>query len=95
MDWEFDADVFQWRGPAPFFFVSTPPEVDDFLHAHLGDLTYGWGVIPARVGTGASEVATSLIPRRGVYLIPLEVALRRTENIDDGDRVHIRLHVGP
>lgn len=61
MDWEFDAEVFQWRGPAPYFFVATPPDVDDFLHAHLGELTYGWGVIPARVGIGDTEVTTSLI----------------------------------
>jgi len=86
--------VFQWRGPAPYFFVATPAEVDDFLHAHLGELTYGWGVIPARVGIGATEVTTSLIPKDDVYLVPLKVALRRPEGIDDGDLVRVRLSVG-
>lgn len=43
MDWEFEAEVFQWRGPAPYFFVSTPEDVDAFLHDHLTELTYGWG----------------------------------------------------
>ena len=94
MDWEFDAEVFQWRGPAPYFFVETPAHVDDFLHAHLGELTYGWGVIPAQVRIGATEVTTSLMPKDGVYLVPLKAALRRPEGIDDGDRVRVRLHVG-
>jgi hypothetical protein len=34
MDWEFETEVFQWRGPAPYFFVATPTDVDDHLHAH-------------------------------------------------------------
>lgn len=94
VDWEFEAEVFQWRGPAPYFFVATPPDVDDFLHAHHSELTYGWGAIPAEVGIGGTEVATSLLPKDGVYLVPLKVALRRAEGIDDGDRVRVRLHVG-
>lgn len=94
MDWEFEAEVFQWRGPAPYFFVATPAHVDEFLRAHHGELTYGWGVIPARVRVGTTEVTTSLIPRDGVYLVPLKIALRRPEGIDDGDHVRIRLQVG-
>jgi predicted nucleic acid-binding protein len=93
VDWEFEAEVFQWRGPAPYFFVATPTDVDEFLHAHHGELTYGWGVIPARVRIGATEVTTSLIPKDGVYLVPLKIALRRPEGIDDGDRVRLRLQV--
>lgn len=95
MDWEFEAEVFQWRGPAPYFFVATPAHVDDFLRANLGELTYGWGVIPARVRIGDTEVTTSLIPKDGVYLVPLKIALRRPGGIDDGDEVKVRLHVGP
>jgi predicted nucleic acid-binding protein len=94
VEWEFEAEVFQWRGPAPYFFLSTPAHVDDFLHAHLGELTYGWGGIPAQVRIGDTEVTTSLMPKDGVYLVPLKVALRRSEGIDDGDGVRVRLQVG-
>ena len=94
MDWKFEAEVFQWRGPAPYFFVSTPDDVDAFLHDHAAELSYGWGVIPARVRIGATEVGTSLMPRDDVYLVPLKVALRRPEGIDDGDVVHVQLTVG-
>src|SRR5689334_13840155 len=92
MEWEFD-EVFQWRGPAPYYFVETPEDVDAFLHDHAADLTYGWGVIPARVCIGGTEVATSLIPRDDVYLVPLKVALRRPQGIDDGDVVRVQLSV--
>jgi hypothetical protein len=94
VDWQFEAEVFQWRGPAPYFFVATPAHVDDFLNAHLGELTYGWGGIPAQVCIGDTEVTTSLMPKDGAYLVPLKVALRRAEGIDDGDDVRVRLHVG-
>jgi hypothetical protein len=94
MDWEFQAEVFQWRGPAPYFFLTTPDDCHAFLHDHLAELTYGWGVIPARVRIGDTEVETSLIPRDGVYLVPLKVALRCPEHIDDGDVVSVRLSVG-
>ena len=60
---------------APYFFTATPEDVDAFLRDHLSELTYGWGVIPARVRIGDTEVRTSLIPRDGVYLVPLKVAL--------------------
>jgi hypothetical protein len=84
VDWHFEAEVFQWRGPAPYFFIATPPDVDAFLRDHLGELTYGWGVIPARVRIGDTEVGTSLIPRDGVYLVPLKVALRKHQQITTG-----------
>jgi hypothetical protein len=94
MDWTFDAEVFQWRGPSPYFFVETPAEVDAFLHDHAPELSYGWGCIPARVALGDTEVTTALIPRDDVYLVPLKVALRKPHGIDDGDVVRLRLSVG-
>ena len=27
MEFEFEAEVFEWRGPAPFYFAATPDEV--------------------------------------------------------------------
>lgn len=51
MDWEFDAEVFQWRGPAPYFFVETPAEVDAFLHDHAPELDDG-DVVRVRLSVG-------------------------------------------
>jgi len=46
------------------------------------------------VRVGGTEVTTSLIPKDGGYLVPLKLAIRRPEGIDDGDAVRVRLHVG-
>lgn len=43
---------------------------------------------------GDTEVTTSLMPKDGAYLVPLKMAIRRAEVIDDGDDVRVRLHVG-
>lgn len=65
------------------------------MYDHASDLTYGWGVIPARVRIGDIEVGTSLMPRENIYLVPLKVALRRPLGIDDGAVVYVRLSVEP
>jgi hypothetical protein len=41
-----------------------------------------------------TEVETSLMPREGVSLVPLKVALRRPGHIEDGDVVRVHLSVG-
>ena len=94
MEWEFTGEVFEWRGPAPFYFVETSDEADAYLHDNLGELTYGWGCIPAQVRVGDTEEKTALIPKDDVYLVPLKVALRRAEGFDDGDVVRVHLTVG-
>ena len=49
-------------------------------------LTYGWGVIPARVVVGDTEWTTSLFPKDGRYLVPLKDRIRKAEGIELGDR---------
>ena len=93
MQWQFDGEIFQWRGPAPFYFVATPDDVDAYLHDNIGELSYGWGCIPATVQVGATQETTALIPKDGVYLVPLKVRLRRAEQVEDGDVVQVRLVV--
>jgi hypothetical protein len=93
MDFEFEAEVFEWRGPAPFFFAATPAEVtieiDDLKH----ELTYGWGMIPATVTIGSTTVKTALTPKNGSYYVPLKDSLRRANAIALGDRVRISLRI--
>jgi Domain of unknown function (DUF1905) len=64
MDLEFTGDVWQWRGPAPYHFVTVPEEESSQLHAVSRAVTYGWGMIPVRARIGAVEWTTSLF-RKG------------------------------
>lgn len=86
-------EVIEWRGPAPHHFVAVPDDVDAYLHDHLAELSYGWGCIPASVRVGDFAETTALIPRDGIYLVPLKARLRRARGIDVGDVVTLSLSV--
>lgn len=94
MDVEFSGVVFQWRGPAPYYYVALPEEDSQDLEAESSRLTYGWGVIPVRARIGETEWQTSLFPKDGRYLLPLKDAVRRSAGIGDGDVVAVQMTAG-
>ncbi|WP_369135231.1 DUF1905 domain-containing protein [Modestobacter sp. I12A-02662] len=94
MDLEFTGDVWQWRGPAPYHFVTVPEEESARLHALARSVTYGWGMIPVRARFGSADWTTSLFRKDGRYVVPVKDAVRRAEEIEPGDPVTLRLTVG-
>jgi hypothetical protein len=91
VDLEFRGEVWFWKGPAPWHFV-TVPEDDCMAIADVADLaSYGWGCIPVRASIGATVFRTSLIPKDGAYLVPVKTVVRKSEGIDLGDSVTVRL----
>jgi hypothetical protein len=86
-------DIWHWRGPAPFYFITVPDDEASTLHAIARDVTYGWGMIPVRARIGATEWTTSLFPKDGRYVIPVKIAVRRAEQLDEGDTVTVSLTV--
>lgn len=93
MEFEFNGEVWEWRGPAPFFFVTVPEEQSVELEAASSLVTYGWGMIPVEVTIGFTRWTTSLFPKDGLYVVPLKGAIRKAEGIDLGDTVNLRLSV--
>lgn len=94
MELAFTGPIFQWRGPAPYYYVALPDEESADLKAASAMLTYGWGVIPVLVRVGETEWETSLFPKDGRYLLPLKDAVRRAERLEDGDMVTVHLTAG-
>ena len=90
---EFNGNIFIWRGPAPWFFVTVPVKQSRDLKAISGLVTYGWGVIPVLVRIGNTEWRTSLFPKDGRYLVPIKASVRKAENLEEGDKVTVRLEV--
>ena len=86
-------EVWHWRGPAPYYFVTVPDGPSRHLRDVAADVTYGWGMIPVRVQTGATVWQTSLWPKDGRYVVPLKDAVRFAEGIEEGDVVTVRLVV--
>jgi hypothetical protein len=93
VDLQFSGEVWYWRGPSPYHFVTVPDAESDQLHAVSSLVTYGWGVIPVEVSIGETRWTTSLFPKDGGYLVPLKDVVRRAEQIDVGDVVTIELAV--
>jgi len=93
MQLTFSGDVFEWRGPAPFYFVAVPDAESAEIKQISSLVSYGWGVIPVSVRIGKTEITTSLFPKQGKYLVPLKDALRKPEGIVVGHNVEITLTI--
>jgi hypothetical protein len=90
---EFSGEIWFWRGPAPWYFVTVPEEQGNDLKAILGFVTYGWGMIPVSVRIGKTMWKTSMFPKNGSYIVPIKASVREVENLDAGDVVAVRLEV--
>lgn len=93
MNFEFSGPIWFWKGPAPWYFVTVPEDLAEALKAISGNVTYGWGMIPATVRIGKSRWSTSLWPKDGSYIVPLKSNIRKAEGLDEGDLVTIELTV--
>ena len=93
MIFEVNGKIWYWRGPSPFFFVTMPAKQSRDLKAISGLVTYGWGVLPVEVRIGKTEFRTSLFPKDGRYIVPIKASVRKAENLENGDKVTVRLEV--
>ncbi len=82
----FSGEVIEWRGPAPYLFLSLP-DADSVELRERPELSYGWGCIAVQATIGDTSFETSLMPRDGRYLLPLKVVVQRAEGVDLGDRI--------
>lgn len=93
IDLEFADEVWEWRGPAPYHFVSVPEELCDEVRDAAELVSYGWGMVPVTLRIGATEWTTSLWPKDGGYVVPLKDKVRRAESIELGDRVTVSMEI--
>lgn len=94
MQLEFDGEIWFWRGPAPWYFVTVPGPACEAIRAIANQVTYGWGMIPARVRVGKTSWETALWPKDDAYIVPLKASVRRAEKLDEGDWVDVQLEIG-
>jgi len=90
---EFSGEVWHWRGPAPFHFVTVPEAESAELEDVSPLVSYGWGCIPVSARIGRTNWTTSLFPKDGGYIVPVKAAVRRAEQVALGYVVTIRLDV--
>ena len=94
MEFEVIGEVFEWRGPAPFFFVAIPEiyarEIDEVKQ----ELTYGWGMITCKIVIDGKEYKTAITPKDGTYFVPLKDEIRRRHSLEVGEQVELTLLLG-
>ena len=91
---KFKGAMIEWRGPSPFYFVPVPVVPSKKIKAMAAQLTYGWGVIPVLGKIGKTEFLTALIPKDGLYYLPIKNAVRFAENLEIGAEVTVSISVG-
>jgi hypothetical protein len=90
---EFTGEIWYWRGPSPFHFITVPEDESVAVHAASPAVTYGWGMIPAAVRIAGTEWTTSLFPKDGGYIVPVKASVRSAEGLAAGDVVTVRLSI--
>lgn len=90
--WEFDAELWVWdaRRSDTWMFVTVPSDVSE----DLADLPRaGFGSVRVEVEVGGSRWQTSVFPDKesGRFVLPVKKAVRRAEQVEVGDVLHVRL----
>jgi hypothetical protein len=62
MRFEFGGELWFWKGPSPWHFVTVPDDECAEIEAASSFVTYGWGMIPATARIGDTQWMTSLWP---------------------------------
>jgi hypothetical protein len=91
VDLEFSGELWFWRGPAPWYFVTVPDQLCRELQDASSSVSYGWGMIPVEAQVGRSVWETSLFPKDGRYIVPVRANIRRAENLEEGDTISVQL----
>lgn len=94
MELAFEAEVIEWRGPAPFFYARIPPEPAAEISRVKRAASYGWGVIPVTARIKDLRFTTALFPKDGTYLLPLKAVVRRHIGVTAGDEVAVTMTIG-
>ena len=93
MEFDFSGELWFWRGPAPWHFVSAPADTCDALSMISPRVSYGWGMIPVTAQVGTTEWTTALFPKDGKYYLPLKDAIRKAESLQEGTTITATLHI--
>ncbi len=91
---KFQGTVIEWRGPSPFYFVPVPEGPSKKIKEIAAQLTYGWGVIPVLGKVGKTDFSTALIPKDGLYYLPIKNVLRFAEELEVGSDVSVSITLG-
>lgn len=91
---KFQGSMIEWRGPSPFYFVPIPVAPSKKIKSLAAQLTYGWGVIPVLGKIGKTDFSTALMPKDGLYYLPIKNVVRFAEELEVGSEVSVSITLG-
>jgi Domain of unknown function (DUF1905) len=94
MEFNFTGEIWEWRGPAPFYFVSVPEDQAEEIRGAANLLTYGWGMIPVIATIGHIEFKTSMFAKNGTYVLPIKNVVRLPLKLEAGQTVEVSMDLG-
>jgi hypothetical protein len=89
----FAAELWYWRGPSPYHFLTVSDDGCAQLSAIANDVTYGWGMIPVTVRIGDTEFDTSLFQKDDRFVVPVRDVVRKAEQLELGTEVEVELRI--
>lgn len=92
--WAVSAEVIEWRGPAPFYYLPMNQQDSAELKIEAAGLEY-WGQIAVFVEIDGATFRTAVFPKDGRYLVPLRAAVRKEHRIELGDHITARVRLNP
>jgi hypothetical protein len=93
MNLTFSGDLWFWKGPAPWHFITVPEAECAALESVSKLVSYGWGMIPVTARIGKTEWETALWPKDGSYIVPVKAWVRKAEKLEVTGNVTVRLTV--
>lgn len=94
MQFSFTAELIEWRGPSPYYFLVMPTDIGPAIAVAAQVVSYGWGVVPVKGRIGGTAFTTSLIPRDGSFYVPIKNVVRIGEGLTLGQVVAITITLG-
>jgi hypothetical protein len=87
--------LWEWDGPAAWYFVSLPEDVADEIDERFGHLEAGFGSLRVEVTVGSTTWRTSVFPdtKRATYLLPVKKQVRTAEDLHAGSTCEVELTV--
>lgn len=83
--------MIEWRGPAPFYFIPVPQEQSAQIKSIASAITYGWGVLYTHATIGDTTWKTSLMPKEGLYLLPVKNVIRLALELEESKDIQVHL----
>jgi hypothetical protein len=95
MTYEFEAELWRYKGDGPWHFVTLPFEQADEIDERTSQVQRGFGSVRVKVTVGGTTWSTSLFPATGEqsYVLPVKLAVRKAERLCAGSVVKFTLEL--